>query len=249
MTAQTAEGTSTATQVVPVAPAAIERVTNGKPWNLNDILALVAPAAPEFTQADELPKAAPKVKFTEVLRLALKVLPTLYGKVAPDAPRLLDRQELIDLTAESNAIDAAMADMKKRKESIQEIMRAHQDAQAEEAGLPAGTIRVGDGVAKGHWLVAAPGTPFETAVDGYADCWQQRYTAGKTEFHGSDVHKLYKEGLITRPEWLGFTTGARTYDEDRMAAFVKANPQRGLEIMAMLTTRSAPAASMHSPKK
>jgi hypothetical protein len=194
--AETAQGTNSA--VEPVAPGALARVKGDKPWTMLDLADMLAGPAPEFTKADSLPEPAPKVRFTDVLRNALKALPDVFGVVMPDEARLLDRHELRALTDEVNAIDVILKELNARKEAVKVSIRNHQDYQAEEEGLPEGAVRIADGTAKGHWLVAKPREPYETQVDGYTDTWQQRYVQGKVDVNGSVIFDLEADGTVTR---------------------------------------------------
>lgn len=245
--AETAQGTNSA--VEPVAPGALARVTGDKPWTMLDLADMLAGPPRAFSKDDSLPAPAPQVNFTDVLRKALKALPDLFGMVMPDRPRALDRHEIKTLTDEAAAIDTILKELNARKEAIGESVRHHQDFQAEAAGLPEGAVRIADGVAKGHWLVAKKGEPFETPVDGYTDSWQQRYVAGSVSVNGNAIFGLEADGTVTREEYLACTSAKRHFDAGNMEAFIRKNPARGLAILARMTTRSAPSASVYAPKK
>ena len=247
--AETAQDTNSGATLEPVAPGALARVNSDKPWTIDDLAALLAGPAPEFAAAGALPSAPAKVKLTEVLRKALRALPDLFGAVMPDEARALDRHEIRALTDEANAISTVMTELSARREAIKECIRNHQDAQAEAAGLPDGAVRIADGSARGHWLVAEQGRPFESAVDGYTDCWQQRFVSGKVTVSGHVVGDLYEAGEIDRAAYLACTSERRSYDPDKMQAFIRKDPVLGLRILARMTTRSAPSASVYAPKK
>lgn len=245
--AETAQGTNS--ELEPVAPGALARVKGDKPWTMLDLADMLAGPAREFTKADSLPEAAPQVEFTDVLRSALKALPDVFGVVMPDKARALDRHEVKALTDEAIAIDTIMKELNSRREAIKDSIRNHQDHQAEGAGLPEGSFRVAEGAAKGHWLVAKKGEPFETPVDGYTDPWQQRYVSGKVSVNGSAIFDMFTDGIVTREEYLACTSAKRHFDEDNLKAFIKKSPARGLAILARMTSRSAPSASVNAPKK
>jgi hypothetical protein len=246
--AETAEGTSAG--LAPVAPGAIDRVKNGKPWSMLDLAELLARPAAQFdTEADKLPAPAPKVKFTDKLRQALKSLPDLFGQVMPEEVRELDRHELKAITAEAVALTLIVKESKERLDSIREVIRNHQDKAAEAAGLPEGTRRVSEGVAKGHWLLAGDGEPHRTPVDGYADAWQQQMVSGKVDLVPSVLGDLLISGEVTRAEFLACTREVRVFDEAKAQAFIRKSPQRGLGLLARMTRRSAPSATLVSPKK
>jgi hypothetical protein len=246
--AETAEGTSA--ELAPVAPGAIDRVKGDKPWSMLDLAEILARPAAQFGgEADKLPVPAPKVKFTDKLRQALKSLPDLFGQVMPDEVRVLDRHELKAITEEAVALALIEKEAKARLDNIRKVIRNHQDKAAEAAGLPEGTQRVSEGVAKGHWLLAAEGEPHKTPVDGYADPWQQQKVSGKVTVDYSVLGDLARDGEVTRAEFLALTREVRAFDEAKAQDFIRKNPGRGLAILARMTRRSAPSATLVSPKK
>jgi hypothetical protein len=252
MTAQTAEGTSASTELEPVAQGALALVQGSKPWTMTALAEALAGPAAVFTKADALPVPAPKVAFSEPLRMSLKALPNLFGQVMPNKVRKLDRHELKAVTDEAVTIDTLAKEIKKRREAIQEIIRNHQDKEAEEAegGLPATAERVAEGAAKGHWLLATEGRPHKTQVDGYTESWAQKKVRGEVTVSSSPAFllDLFLTGEITREEYLAFTESVRVYSPDKAKAFIRKNPARGLRILARMTSRSAPSASLVSPK-
>ncbi len=153
------------------------------------------------------------------------------------------------LTEEIIAIDELSKQLGSRKKAIQEYVRTHMDFAAEEQGLAPLCDRVADGVAKGHYLVASPGTPFEVPVEGYADAWQQRYVKGEVTQDLATLTELRDAGKITQAEFNACTREVRVLDEDKIKGLIKKNPRRGLAILAAITRRSAPGASLYAPKK
>jgi hypothetical protein len=243
---ETIENT-TGTALAQVAPGALARAKGSEPWTVADLAEILAAPAAELPEADPFPAPAKPVNFTTTLRSALRNLPKTFGLVSPAERRRLGTEELAQLTAEIITIDTVSTQLGTRKTAIQEIVRTHMDFVAEAEGV-AGD-RVADGVAKGHYLAAKPSEPFEIPVDGYADCWQQRFVKGKTSQDKTILDGLVEAGTISREEMLGFTREVRTLDDAKIAAFIRKNPARGLQILAAITTRSAPSASLYPPKK
>lgn len=250
MTAETAEGTSASTELEPVAQGALALVQGDKPWTVFDLAEKLAGPARESKDL-KVPAPAPKVKFTDRLRKALKSLPEVFGQVMPDEVRVLDRHELKAVTDEAVTISAVKDELGKRLDSLKETVRNHMDMAAEAAGLPQGASRVAGGAAEGHWLLASDGEPHNVPVDGYADPWQQKKVKGQVTVKSTpqDLLDLLITGAISRDEYLSFTEMVRVYSPDKAQAFIRKNPVRGLEILARMTTRSAPSASLVSPKK
>ncbi len=247
MTAST-DTTGTA-ELAQVASGVLARLRDAKPWTVAEMADLVSAPAPELPEAEPFPAPAEPVTFTDRLRSALRSLPTLFGKVAPTERRKLEAAELVRLTEEIIAIDELSKQLGSRKKAIQEYVRTHMDFAAEEQGLAPLCDRVADGVAKGHYLVASPGTPFEVPVEGYADAWQQRYVKGEVTQDLATLTELRDAGKITQAEFNACTREVRVLDEDKIKGLIKKNPRRGLAILAAITRRSAPGASLYAPKK
>jgi hypothetical protein len=238
------------TALAQVAPGVIARVRDAKPFTVTELADLLAAPAPELPEAESFPAPPEPVKLTEVLKKGLRALPAVFGLVAPTERRKLEAAEVAQLTEEINAIDAVSTQLGTRKTAIQEYMRTHMDFMAEaDESLPADKVRIAEGVAKGHYLLGKPQAPFEVEVEGYADSWQQRYVKGKTAQDQKLLDDLVTDELISRPEYLAFTREVRVLDEEKITAFIRRNPTRGLEILAAITRRSAATASVYAPKK
>jgi hypothetical protein len=246
MTQQTAAGTD----VVQVAPGALTLVRGRDPWTVIDLADMIGPPAPTVPADAPMPAVAPAVKFTDTLRNALKALPAAFGKIAPTERRKLEAAELAAITDEANVIDALIKELGERRKAISEFVRAHQDFDAQDRGLVTeDTIRIADGVAKGHFLVAQPGSPFTTEVPGYSKGWQQRYVKGSTEVRGADIEKLFNEGEIDRAAYLACTVQVRVFDSMKLAEYIRKNPVKGLRLLARITHRKPPSASLYAPEK
>lgn len=260
MTATTEDTRGTA--LAQVAPGVLASVEPGKTWTVAQLADALAGPAPEIPEAEPFPAPAAPVTCTPKVRKALADLPALLGKVNVSERRMLTPAELEKVTREAVAINAVTTPLGKRSDTISEMIRAHQDIQAEKAGqatpaavvrggriMRAATQRVPSGVARGHYLLAEPEAPFETPVEGFDDRWQQRFISGKASLSLDRLKGLEADGTITRDEYLSFTRETRVIDEEKIAAAIRKNPGRALAIMREITTRSAARASLYPPKK
>lgn len=244
MTEQTE--TATGTALAQVADGVLARVQGNQPFTVSELADLMARPPARLPQGNPLPGPAPQVNFTDKLRRALKGLPAVFGVVMPTERRKLESAELVRLTEEIITIDVLLDELTQRREAIKEVVRIHQDFEAEAEGI---TERVAEGAAKGHYLAGQPGKPFKTAVEGYADPWQQRYVKGGTSQQLSLLQELLDAGTITQAEFNGFTRAVRVLDEDKIRAAIRQRPRRSLQILSAITRRSAPGASLYAPKK
>jgi hypothetical protein len=247
MTENETAGTAVEQQV---AQAALARMQDAKPWKLDDLAKILAGPAPEIAKDAPFPAPAAKVKMTDGLRRALKALPAVFGSVQPTEHRRLEKAEIESLTEEILTIQAVKAELASREEAIKEAVRHHIDFVAAEH-LPEGAelLRAAEGVSKGHVIAATAGNPFKIDVQGAQDPWEQRYVQGKPSVSGSKIPGLRKEGALTHKEGLALTREARVFDENKLAEFIRKHPERGVEILRLLTTMGAPSASLYPPKK
>jgi hypothetical protein len=261
MTATT-ETAGTSAALAPVASGVLAQVQGNKPWTVASLAELLAGPAEKLPEAAPFPPPAEAVTFTPALRKALGLLSKVVGLVNPTTRRALEPSELTKLADERLAINAVTTPLGKRLDAISEMVRHHQDVQAEQAKLavaasvvrggqmvtPA-TERVADGVAKGHYLLAAPQAPFATPVEGYEDTWRQVYVSGKPFQSLTALEALLADGSITRQEYLAMTRETRSLAQDKVTAFIAKHPARGLEILAAITRRAPAGASLYAPKK
>jgi hypothetical protein len=243
------EKTAAGTDVVQVAPGALALVKGREPWTVIDLAALVADQSQAALKKPAKPVPAAAVKFTDPLRAALKALPAVFGKITPTETRKLEAAELTKLTEEALTIDALLTELGERRKAISEIVRTHQDEDARDRGLVTdATEQIASGVAKGHYLLADPGSPFETPVEGYKGSWQQRYVKGGVEINGGTLDKLLEAGEIDRQAYLACTSAVRVYDPMRTAEYIRKNPVKGLGLLRRITTTKPPSASLYAPK-
>jgi len=260
MTATTESARGTALEQV--ATGTLAMVEPGKSWTVAALLdTLAGPAAP-LPEAGKFPDPAKPVSCTDEIRAALTSLPKIFGKVHAVTRRVLTEDELAEVTREHRAIDAVTKPLGKRADEIAEMVRMHMDVAAESDGtalsaaqqrggaiLRPATQRVPAGVAAGHYLLARPESPYETEVRGFEQKWQQRFTSGKVTKSQARLEDLLADGTITRAEYLSFTRETRVLDDEKIAAAIRREPGRSLQILGAITERSAAGASLYPPKK
>jgi hypothetical protein len=258
------EATSGTAELAPVAPGALALATGRKSFTVAKLLDLLAqePLALVPGDAEPFPAVAPEVTITPELTAGLRALPGLFGTVQVTERRLLTADEIRQLTDEIIAINSVSDALGKRKEAIGVTIRHHADVRAEQAGaalaksqtrggvvLRPATPRIQAGKAAGHYELATEGSPVEIVVPGYQDPWTIRRTKGKSEMSLGTLEELRDKGDVTQAEYNAFTRQMRVLDEDKIKAFVRANPGRALQILAAITTTEPAGASTYSPKK
>ena len=256
-------GTDTAgTALVQVAPGALTMVKGAKPWTLTKLLQELAPEAPAEPAAGDFPALPAVTEITPEVTKALRALPKVFGQVNMTERRALTGDEIVRVSEEAEAIKAVTTPLGARLTVISEMMRHHQDVAAEKASLAVphavtrdgkiireATERVATGVAQGHYILSAPKAPYETAVPGFSTGWQQRFVPGKPVTRGDKLEALLEDGTITRQEYLAMTREVRTLDTDKVEAFVRKNPERGLAILGAITERAPATTSLYPPTR
>jgi len=241
------------TATLATVPDAALQLAKGGNFSVADLADAVVPpeADPKVPDFPALPKP---VQLTDKARTALGQISKLFGGFQLTERRPLTDKELVQLTDEASVITEAAKPLAARIEVIAEMLRVHMDAQTEQSAGRLGRVvrsvpRILSGKAKGHYLLAGAASPYKVSVPGYEQCWEQRYVSGSAVTDPAKLLELYEAEEITREEYLALTREQRVYDEDKVAAFVRKHPARGLEILAAITTRKDPGAQLVSPKK
>jgi hypothetical protein len=244
--------TSTTT-LATVPGAALQLATGTAKVSLADLADAVVPVTdePKVPDFPALPKA---VELTSDARAALLNVSAVFGQFQLGERRELTADELALITRENKVISDILTPLSDRAGVISEMIRVHMDVEAERQHGKAGTAirkaaRILGGKFKGHYLLATKGRPHKVEVNGFENSWEQRYTDGGTDIRPDLLPQLAKDGKITHEEYLALTRSARAWAEDRVARFIEANPERGLEILAAITVRKDPGAQLVSPKR
>jgi hypothetical protein len=244
-----------AAEIEPVIAGAIRLLSDKPGITVADLAAAVVPpreADPAVPPAD-FPKLPKSIVLTETLKEALRKLPKIFGSVDIATRRTLTQDERTRLTEEAEVVRQLVTALTARKEAISEIMRVHMDVQAEIDHYAASRLAVAPGARyaalatprdqNGHYLLATSGNPHQVQVG--ARAWSQEYSSGSAEPKGAELEALHAAGAITRPEYLALTREVRNLDTEKMSAFIRRNPARGLEILRKITRRSDPKSAMY----
>lgn len=192
------------------------------------------------TEVDEVER----VELTKEGQEALQRLPEVFNSVDPEVPRFLSEKELGDILEERNTLIALKNELKLREERIKEILRNHQDRQAEWEGLADVDTPVD---ARGHYIVAKPGDTYRTEIPGHDLEVSQEYRSGKISISNEGLKELEQEDRNT---YLAFTRAVRVFDEDKALAYLQKNPD-ALPYIPLVTERGAPHTALffRKPKK
>jgi hypothetical protein len=221
--------------------------------------AMVAGEAVEAPETVQLPPLPTKVELTEADKQAMDGLSMLFCNVVPESRRTLTEQELRTLHLEREAIRIVTGKLTSRDESIKETVRNHMDANAEAKNLAVSRALVdsktGETIvaatprdAHGHYVLATKEQREEVRIPGTDRVFTREYRAPSTGVDTEKLLTMYEDGEISREEYLAFTRNIRVIDSDKVWDFVKKNPERGLSILAAVTTHGLPSTAFNVRK-
>jgi hypothetical protein len=243
----------------PVTEGMLGLVGDGRQFSVASLTAELADVTPAVPAEAKLFPPLPKpVNATADQMHDLDILAASMGHLHLTSRRSLTEDELYALSAEADVLASALDVAGKRHEEIKEIIRVHLDVAAEEAGIAVPAPKLGRGgeviVAatprdqKGHYLLAGAERPFVLLIEGFKKGWEQRFSSGSPSLSSDALQDLLDKGEIDAAEFNGFTRMTRVLDDDRISAYIRKHPARGLQVLRAITRRSAPKASLYGPE-
>lgn len=177
----------------------------------------------------DFPKLPDALTATAEIRAALKTLSTTFNKTVVTERRTMTTEEVAAIGVEYEAIQRVAKLLEERAEQIKEIVRTHQDVEAEEQGLafPKDVVHNGTVVApatprdaKGHYLLAAKGAPRDTQVPGTTLKFSAQFTSGRSKTDLDEIQRMYEAGEIDETEYKAMTVVRRVPDEAKVKTYV-----------------------------
>lgn len=207
-------------------------ITAGK-VQLADVWAALR-VEPEVRRTGDPERRPPKpLALSEDEKIAIKRLPEVYGRVAPEDNRLLTQEELVLLIEERGIIDTVLKVIKTRKdESIRETLANHLDHVFLHVA-DADTVALTPIDKKGHVQ-----TKQDVPVDGTGRKVQKTVSDPKPQLSMASVEQAHKDGKIDRKTYLKITRMPevpRVLDEPGLAKAIKDDPSL-LYVLAPYTT-------------
>ncbi len=178
------------------------------------------------TDFPDLPAA---ITASKEIKDALVTLRRFFNTTTVSDRRTLTEDEKESLGQEYAAIQMTLKLVEKREAQIKEIIRNHQDVEAEEQGkaFPKDVVRNGNIVAKaterdknGHYILAAPKEPQVTEIPGMTVSFQNQFVTGKIGKDFGAIDRAYAAGEIDDETYRAVTVTKRVPDPDRIRAYV-----------------------------
>lgn len=237
-----------------VAPGVLKLAREGAP--LHAIMdAMLAGSRPIQSRAPEPSLPVPVGGLSDDARLALKVLPDVYGQVNLDSRRPLTDAERAVLGQEDLALRILMGDLTRRADVIKEMIRVHADAEAEErnqvvprdqtgfnpqTGQQEVIVEATPRDDKGHYLHAsAPKQAHQIPIPGTPKAWSLEYHGNGVDYDLSDLLRMRIDREITQAEFNAMTRPV--VDEAKISAFMVRKPARALQILGRIARLKTPS--------
>lgn len=225
-------------------------------FTLQDIAEAVVDPLPDlrgYVETIPFPALPKKVKFTDEIREALALLPSIFGKVTLDSRRAYTDQELSTVYGEDHVISTLEKALKARKDAIREGVRHDMDVRAEEAGVavPKAVVDANGTVIveatprdkDGHYILASPGKPERLDIPDTNKAYSREFKNGSLTISGSALEQAERDGTVDREDYLAMTKTVRVWDEAKALAAITAVPER-MAILRLISSRSGAGTSL-----
>lgn len=203
----------------------------------------------------ELPKP---ITATDKVRKALKVLATVFNKTIVTDRRTLSTEEIAAIGVEYEALKEAKALLVEREEQIKEIVRTHQDVEAEQNGqaFPVDVRRNGNVIAKatprdanGHYILAAKGEPVDTSIPGTTLRFSNQFSSGRVKEDLAWVDRAYAAAELDEDAYKAMTVVRRVPDADKIKSYVLKTGNTSILSRIVKKGRDSQALYLRSLKK
>jgi hypothetical protein len=215
-------------------------------WTLKEVAeAVVDPLDIEALGAETAPfPPVPKeVVLTDLDKNALGALPGLFGKVNMTERRALTDDEISAVKIEQDVVRQVLAVIAERDEVIKEMVRHTMDVRAEEAGIAVPKpVKAGNGAVivpatqrdrAGHYILASKGNPERLSIPKTNKEFSREFKAGTLSISGADLDAMFKDGKVSREDYLSMTVERRVFDEDKTRKAITDKPERMALIRAI----------------
>lgn len=186
-------------------------------------------AIPQDAAPAEFPELPVPLTASKEIRDALRTLSQTFNGVTVTERRTLTEDEIAAIGKEYEALQKVLKLIGEREEQVKEIVRTHQDVDAEEKGLahPKDVVLNGNVVAKaterdakGHYILAAKGSPQETEIPGTTVKFSNQFTSGRVTKDLGAIEKAYLVGEIDEKTYRACTVVRRVPDADKVKQYV-----------------------------
>lgn len=186
-------------------------------------------AIPQDDAPNEFPELPTPLTASKEIRDALRTLSQTFNGVVVSERRTLTEDEVAAIGKEYEALQKVLSLITDREEQVKEIIRTHQDVDAEQKGLAHAkdVVLNGNVVAKaterdknGHYILAAPKNPQQTTIPGSTMTFSNQFTSGRVTKDLGAIEKAYLNGEIDEKTYRACTVVRRVPDAEKVKAYV-----------------------------
>lgn len=209
-------------------------------------------AIPQDDAPNEFPELPVPLTASKEIRDALRTLSQTFNGVTVTERRTLTEDEVAAIGKEYEALQKVLKLIGEREEQVKEIVRTHQDVDAEQKGLAHAkdVVLNGNVVAKaterdarGHYILAAKGAPQETEIPGTTVKFSNQFTSGRVTKDLGAIEKAYLLGEIDEKAYRACTVVKRVPDADKVKQYVLRTGDTSM--LARIVKRGRNSSSMY----
>ena len=215
-------------------------MTNIVPVTKNQRIALkeapleeVAEALLGYMPVSATPNTFPAVptplKADRATRTSFTNLGKIFNRVVPETRRSLFSQELADIGQEYTDLQNVKNLLETRLEQIKEIVRTHQDVEAEQSGIafPERIVRNGNVIVEatprdqhGHYLLSAPQKPVVTEIPESDKQFSNEFRSGRSKTDLTILTADHENGVLDDETYRQITKTVRVVDPEKLRKHV-----------------------------
>lgn len=209
-------------------------------------------AIPVEESPTEFPALPAPLNAPKEIRDALKTLSRAFNGTVVTERRSMNEEEKAAIGEEYEALKGVLALLAEREEQIKEIVRTHQDVEAEEKGLafPRDVVLNGNVVAKatprdkdGHYILASKGNPQKTEIPGSTMVFSNQFASGRVIKNLGWIEEAYVSGEIDEATYKACTVTKRVPTAERVRQYVLKSGRT--DLLAKVVKRGANHSSMY----
>lgn len=213
---------------------------------------------PQDEAPSDFPELPVPLTASREIKDALRTLSQTFNGVTVAERRTLTSDEVGAIGKEYEALQQVIKLIAKREEQVKEIVRTHQDVDAEEKGLAFSkdVLLNGNLVAtaterdkSGHYILASKGQPQETEIPGSTMKFSNQFSSGTVTEDLGAIERAYLLGEIDEATYKACTVTKRVPDAGKVRAYVLRTGDTGMLTRIVKRGRNKSALYLRALKK
>lgn len=184
---------------------------------------------PQEAAPGDFPELPVPLTASKEIRDALRVLSQTFNSTVVEERRTLTEEEIGKIGREYEALQKVARLLSQREEQVKEIVRTHQDVEAEQKGLAFPrdvklngnlAVRATERDANGHYILASKGNPQETVIPGSTLKFSNQFSSGALKEDLNYINRAFKNGEIDEATYKACTVLKRVPDAEKVKQYV-----------------------------